>query len=175
MTEIDTITIERAAKGDDKAFRKLYDHYAPFVWKVIYRTTNGNKDAAADILQDTFIRLSNSLKKFRHDSALSTWIYRVAFNVAMTQAEKSRNNGARHVPNDVTMELPAAGPTAEDRMIAKEILKSVAPDERFLLVAREVEGIPFEELEIITGKNSGALRTAMHRLKEKIRKEFSNA
>jgi RNA polymerase sigma-70 factor (ECF subfamily) len=56
----------------------------------------------------------------------------------------------------------------------QQLLAPLSPFERYIITAREVEDIPFEELAEITGKRSGSLRTAVHRIKEKIRKEASH-
>jgi DNA-directed RNA polymerase specialized sigma24 family protein len=56
----------------------------------------------------------------------------------------------------------------------ENILNKLSPEERFLLVSREVEEVPFEELSIITKKSSSSLRTKLSRIKERLRKELDN-
>ena len=51
MKELDDITIKAAAGKNAGAFKSVYDHYSPFVWKVVFRTTNGDRDAAASFLR----------------------------------------------------------------------------------------------------------------------------
>jgi DNA-directed RNA polymerase specialized sigma24 family protein len=60
----------------------------------------------------------------------------------------------------------------DNRQLAGQILSSLSHDERFILVAREVDDISFDDLAVITGRKAGALRTQLHRLKEQIRTLF---
>ena len=68
MEDLDSEILKKAIKGDDKAFRALYDHYAPFVWRLVLRMT-GDQQLATELLQDTFIRVHGALKKFKGDSS----------------------------------------------------------------------------------------------------------
>jgi RNA polymerase sigma-70 factor, ECF subfamily len=172
MTEIDEITIRQAAKKDQRAFRRIYDHYSSFVWKVIYRTVNGNTDAAKEIVQETFIRVYSSLSSFAFNSALSTWIYRIAFNTANTyMAKNSRKKIFISQEMDLLTETTFRK-SYEDKEIVGILLNTVSPEERFLLMSREVEGITFEELSEITGKSPESLRTSVSRLKDKLRTAY---
>ena len=170
MKEIDEVTIRLAAKRDASAFRRIYDYYAGFVWKVIFRTVNGDKEAAREIVQETFIRVYTSLKSFAFKSALSTWIYRIAFNAANTYMAK-----VKHRISAVDVETVSHSTTAnayENEEMVKKVLSVLSPEERFLLTSREVEGIPFEELAAIMGRSSESLRTQVSRMKEKLREMF---
>jgi RNA polymerase sigma-70 factor, ECF subfamily len=169
MKEIDEMTIRLAAKRDSAAFRRIYDYYVEFVWKVIFRTVNGDSEAAKEIVQDTFVRVLSSLKAFSFKSGLSTWIYRIAFNAANTYV--SRNKRISFLaPEDMDTfagrELKNA---YEDEELVRMLLSGLSPEERFLITSREVEGIPFEELAQVVGRSSESLRTQISRLKEKLR------
>jgi RNA polymerase sigma-70 factor (ECF subfamily) len=172
MEELDELTIKQAANKDAKAFKRLYDHYVGFVWKVIYRTVNGDKNAATEIVQDTFVRVHGSLKSFSFKAALSTWIYRIAFNAANTYLAKNKRMSVLSL-NDVDA-LPSRiyTDTYDDQEMVKVLLDALSPEERFLITSREVEGIPFNELARITGRTSESLRTQLSRLKEKLRATF---
>ncbi len=172
MKEIDEITIQRAKKGDRSAFREVYDFYAPFSWKIAYRTMHGNSQSAAEAVQDTFIRVHNSLSKFGGGSAFSTWIYRITYNVCMTLLSKQNRADEMLEFDEDTGPVVASAESVDMKQEMQRILKSISPEERFLLTAREMLGFSFEELADITGKNAGSLRTQLFRLKEEIRKRF---
>ena len=170
MQEIDEVTIRLAAKRDANAFRRIYDHYAEFVWKVIFRTVNGDKEAGGEIVQETFIRVYSSLRSFAFKSALSTWIYRIAFNSANTyMAKNKRMSGTVDVE---TLVDGRAAHTYENQEMVRILLSTLTAEERFLLTSREVEGVPFEELALITGRRSESLRTQVSRMKENLRDMF---
>jgi RNA polymerase sigma-70 factor (ECF subfamily) len=173
MKEIDDLTIRQAAKKNEKAFRRVYDYYAPFVWKVIFRTAGGDHNVANEIVQDSFVRIYKSLHLFSFNSGLSTWIYRIAFNTSQSYLSKQYKNN-----NYVLLDENIAGTKdfnqeLENKDFVNSILKTLSPDDRFLLISREVEGIPFEELAEITGKSSESLRTRLSRLKEQLRTVFA--
>jgi RNA polymerase sigma-70 factor, ECF subfamily len=169
MVDLDRFTIERAAKGDKKAFKTLYDHYAPFVWRIVYRTAGNNSETAEEIVQDTFIRIHASLKKFSSVSALGTWIYRIAFNAANTCLAKRSHYQRTTI--SLTEDFPNPGRAGEDfetSDLVQKILSTLPAEDRFLLVAKEIDGLSFDQIAEITGKTSESLRTKMFRIREKI-------
>jgi RNA polymerase sigma-70 factor, ECF subfamily len=172
MNEIDDLTILRAKKRDDDAFKRLYDYYAQFVWKIAYRTLHGDMQAASEAVQETFVRMYGNLPKFKGGAGFSTWIFRIAFNACMSLTKKRPNH---YEFGSVENEAIDAGDETEKidmKLKADKILSSLSEEDRFLLTGREILGLSFEELEDITGKNQGALRTQLSRLKQTIRSKF---
>lgn len=172
MKELDEITIKSAANRNADSFKKLYEHYSPFVWKVVFRTMNGDTDAAEQIMQDIFIKVYKVLQSFRFNSTFSTWLYRISYNMALTFIAKQKKQRQITVVFNDSIGKTDGDSTYESRDTVENILKRITPKERFLLVAREVNDIPFEELAIITGRTSGSLRTQLHRIKENLRRNF---
>ena len=172
MEEIDELTIKQAAHKDAKAFRRLYDHYVGFVWKIIYRTVNGDQDAAREIVQDTFVRVNASLKSFSFKAGLSTWIYRIAFNAVNTHLAKNRRMSALALNDVDTLPDKSCADTYDNEEMVRVLLDALSPEERFLITSREVDGIPFDDLARIMGRSSESLRTQVSRLKEKLRDMF---
>jgi RNA polymerase sigma-70 factor, ECF subfamily len=168
MKELDSITLHRAIKGDKKAFKALYDHYSPFVWRVVFKMVSGDQILAQELLQETFVKLHRALINFRGDAGLSTWIYRIAYNLAIT----AFNQRKRFTNLDVTENMPAGKDLADsydNSEFIKKVLAELSADDRFLLVAREVDGMSYDELSEVTNQNEGALRTRLHRIKEHLR------
>jgi len=171
VDELDSVTIELASRGDARAFRRLYDHYAPFVWRLAYRMCQGDQQVAAQITQDVFVRTHRGLRSFDSRSRLSTWLYRVTYNQGMSVLSHRSKWRRRAVPMLEEPPAPTGGDRAEARDLVNHLLRSLTPDERFLLVAREVDGVPFEELARITGRSAGSLRTQVSRMKNALREE----
>jgi RNA polymerase sigma-70 factor (ECF subfamily) len=172
MKEIDELTIRLAAKKDPAAFKRIYDYYAEFVWKVIFRTVNGDGEAAKEIVQDTFVRVLSSLKSFSFKSGLSTWIYRIAFNAANTYVARNKRMSF-FAPEDMdALAGRESKNTYEDEELVRILLSGLSTEERFLITSREVEGIPFDELALVVGRSSESLRTQISRLKEKLRSVY---
>ncbi|HUI93411.1 MAG TPA: RNA polymerase sigma factor [Chitinivibrionales bacterium] len=171
MEELDDLTIQRAKRRNKAAFKSVYDFYAPFAWKIAFRTLHGNSELAEEAVQDTFIRAYNSLPKFEGGAAFSTWIYRITFNVCMTLLQKKGKADEMQDLDENTAAVSSAVETDMQHDLQK-ILKSISAEDRFLLTGREMLGFSFEELADITGKTAGALRTQLFRLKEEIRRKF---
>ena len=155
---------------NERGFKKIYDYYAPFVWRVVLRTI-GNRDDSKVVLQSVFIVVYKSIKNFRFESAFSTWIYRIARNETMKFFNKKKS--LRELPLDENIEVKSSEDKIAGKDFADKILASLSAEERFLLVSREIDSIPFEELAEIMGKSSGALRVEISRLKQKIRENFN--
>jgi RNA polymerase sigma-70 factor (ECF subfamily) len=172
MNEIDDLTIARAKKKDNDAYKRLYDYYAQFVWKIAFRTLHGDARAASEVVQETFVRVYYNLSKFKGGSGFSTWVFRIAFNACMSLIKKT----PRYSELDtVENEAIAANDEAEKldmKRKAERILSSLSEEDRFLLTGREILGLSFEELADISGKNQGALRTQLSRLKQDIRSKY---
>jgi RNA polymerase sigma-70 factor (ECF subfamily) len=171
MVELDNITVKKAQSGDKKAFKAFYACYSPFVWRIAFKMGQ-NDDIAREIFQETFIRIHSSLKNFRAESALSTWIYRIVYNAAnncLSKVTKFKVND----PFDDSFEGSYRSDNYDEREMMNKILSMLTPQERFLLIAREVDSMSFEELASITSESSGSLRTRLSRLKEKIREQFT--
>ncbi|MBD3419502.1 MAG: sigma-70 family RNA polymerase sigma factor [Chitinivibrionales bacterium] len=171
MVEIDDVTIKRAACGSSRAFKALYECYAPFLWKVIYRTIQADPHAAAEVLQQSYIRAYSALKKFKFDSAFSTWLYRITYNTALTYVIKAQKRNQRHTQLSEIAQDKAADRLSDKDMVSR-IFAGLSAEERFVLTAREISGLTYEEIADIVGKAPGALRTAMHRLKARLREEY---
>lgn len=169
MVEVDQFTIEKAKRGDKKAFQVLYNHYSEYIWIQVYRTVNGSRDDATELFQLIFIHLFRKLHRFSGKSRFSTWLYRLAYNEMMEHFRKKKRYGERFVL------LEEEHYQAESRDAVEEIQQVLAglnPHERYLLTAREVEGLSFEELAEVTGKSSASLRTAVSRIKAQLREEY---
>lgn len=171
MQELDAITLKRASKGDHRAFKRLYDHYAPFIWKVLFPLANGDTTIAGELTQTTFVKVYRSAGGFRGGAAFSTWIYRIAYTTALQYLKRRHQTTLPAVDPDL-LDGTEQADSYDNRELVSRILVTLTPEDRFLLVAREVDALSFDELSTITGKNAGALRTRLHRIKEGIRSSF---
>src|SRR5205823_125796 len=95
--------IALAAAGDTAAFRTLYQTHRADVARLVYRMLGGNVDLE-DVVQEVFFQVHRSLKDFRREAKFSTWLHRVAVNVALMQrrAARSRPVYSEEVPADVS-------------------------------------------------------------------------
>lgn len=171
MTELDEVTLQHAMKGDHRAFKKLYDFYVPFVWKSLFFMTNRNQETARELIQDTFVKAYRGLGSFKDKSAFSTWLYRIAYTTTISYFRRNRTDHFSFIEPD-TIEGSYTTDDYDHTELTEKILSSLTAEDRFLLAAREFDNVDFDQLSSITGHTQGALRTKLHRIKDKIRKSF---
>lgn len=170
MEELNSKILKMAGDGDKNAFKTIYDHYAPFVWRLLIRMT-GDNETARELLQDTFVRIHSGLHKFKGDSTFSTWIYRIAHNSVLMNYRKNKNSKVHESFEDQIAGSFQADEYANKQLVSK-VLSDLTVEDRFLLIAREVDCLSFEEIAQICGISAGTLRTRLHRLKDTIRNRF---
>jgi RNA polymerase sigma-70 factor (ECF subfamily) len=171
MEELDNKIIRAAADGEKKAFKMLYDHYSTMVWRVVFKTVHGDRIAAEEIAQEVFVKVFRSLKTFRGDAAFSTWLYRLTYTTTMSWLTRNKRQQMHIVTFDDELAIPTGNQAPDLREQVARILAALTAEERFLLVAREVDDLSYDDLAVITGSAAGALRTRLHRLKQTIRTE----
>lgn len=139
----------------------------------MYRTAGNDRETAQEIVQETFIRIHRSLKSFSRASSLGTWIYRVALNASNSFLAHRQHHLSITLP--LNNDLPGTLPSPEEydtKEFVERTLDTLAPEDRFLLMAKEIDGLTFGELADIFGETSGSLRTRMSRLKTRINAGF---
>src|SRR5204863_4855847 len=87
LLHTDATLVEAARRGDQGAFEALVRETHRSVYGLVYRLV-GNHDDAADVMQETYLRVWRGLRRFRGDAAFDTWVYRVAANAAMSHLKK---------------------------------------------------------------------------------------
>ncbi|HEX8269586.1 MAG TPA: RNA polymerase sigma factor [Flavobacterium sp.] len=140
-------------------------------WQKIFRLCMGylnDADAAKDLAQETFITVWQQLSKFRNESAISTWIYRIAVNKCLRQLEKSKKIINNHQFVDIADE-PAADEEAT-RFLYQCISELKEMDR--VIISLELEDVKQAEIASITGLSEANVRVRIHRIKEKLMKKF---
>src|SRR5262245_66669307 len=103
MADVDLLS--RAAGGDSSAFQALVERHRSMVYRVAYQFA-GNHHDAEDIAQEVFIKVYRSLDRFRHDSQLTSWMYRIVMNACIDHRRRYRGSTSA-----------ASGDEAEYRML----------------------------------------------------------
>jgi RNA polymerase sigma-70 factor, ECF subfamily len=156
--------VERARAGDEAAFRDLFARYKKQVANQLNFLVP--RSDLEDVLQDVFIEVYRSLKKFRGDSAFSTWLYRLTVHVAL----KSRRKQVRS-RLDIVEELPdqedgSAGPSdvvlsAERQQRVEALLQELSPKKRAVLVLHDLRGIEASRIAEMLDTNVLTVRTRL--------------
>ena len=164
---------KQIAAGDTSAFAAFVDTYGPRLHRLVRRYTNCEADAE-DLTQEIFVDLYRSLSGFRGDSALATWVYRVALNHCRRYAGRLR---AVTVPYDDTLgefETEEHGPAqyAARRELSDQVyaaLDDLSPDHREVVILHEMQELTYREcaavLQVPEGTVKSRLSYAFRRLR----------
>jgi len=161
VAEPPTAEIQRAAAGDNDAFREIVRRYERLVFSVAY-TVLGDACEAEDAAQEAFLRLHRGLSRYRGEAAFGTWVFRLAITAALDQRRWLSRRAL--VPLDPLPATPQATP--EQRAEAEELLAAMAALSAALrapLVLREVYGYEYAEIAALLGKPVGTVKAAVHR------------
>jgi RNA polymerase sigma-70 factor (ECF subfamily) len=158
MDEPDPRVIRAAAAGDEAAFTALMRSTQPDVWRFL-RHLLGDDEAAADVTQETFVRVHRALGRFRHQARFSTWLFHIARNAAV---DEQRRGARRHrLQAAITRPRPAA-----DASLGAEVrasLASLSPRLREAFVLVEVFGQPYQEVADVLGVPVGTVKSRVFR------------
>ncbi len=141
MTELSDIEyIHRIRQGDTNAFVYLVRRYQRMIFSLVVKMV-GNEAEAEDITQEIFIKVYQSLSKFREDSKFSTWIYRVACNFCFSYLRKSRESVVS-LNEEITLVSECSD--------FEEQLENAAKEERIQWLDAVLNELPAEELWVVT-------------------------
>ena len=159
-------------KTQNKAFQELLSTYQKPIYNLI-RNIVLNHDDAADVLQNTFIKVFQNLKNFKGESKLFSWVYRIATNEAITflNAKSKRNGMTSEEFQQKQIENIKADSYFEGDEIQLKLQKAVAllPEKQQLVFKmRYFEEIKYEDLSEILGTSVGALKASYHHAVKKI-------
>jgi RNA polymerase sigma-70 factor (ECF subfamily) len=149
-------------------FDTIYNTYWPKIYRVCCGYLN-DADWAKDVAQDTFIAVWNNLGTFRNESAISTWIYRIAVNNCLRQIEKQQ----RLPKSDLPEQLAETATIPPDNKIAflYQCINELKEIDR-VVISLELEEVRQAEIAAIVGISEANVRVRIHRIKEKLTQKF---
>src|SRR6218665_1097664 len=150
-------------------FEELYTTYSPKVFRLCLGYVN-DKDQAKDLTQETFIRVWQSLDKFRNESSIGTWIFRIASNICLRQIDRSSKMVKMEVP--FQLEDKKEEHLSEQLEILYKCIATLEESER-LIISLVLEDLPQKEIAAITGISEGNLRVKIHRIKQVLTQRFN--
>lgn len=186
----DHALIEATKNGDEAAFAIIVSRYRNPITNYLYRFLNDYEEAV-DLAQETFVRVYFAIDRYHTDYAFSTYIYRIATNLAISEIRKRKRRsilsltGLFQSDADDTTEFQPADDKAlpdktliddeQGRVIARAIA-TLPPKYRIPVILRDIEGKSYEEiasiLELGLGTTKSRISRARGLLKEKLRKYF---
>ncbi len=155
------------AEGDETAFRTLYARHNPRVHQFVLRLLGGDASEAEDILQETWIRATRALERFRWESALNTWICGIALNLVRELARKRKRS---LVAVEGEWEVPVVPADDGGRIDLERAIRMLPPGFRTVLVLHDVEGFTHQEIGERLGITDGTSKSQLHGARKAMRR-----
>lgn len=152
---------------DSNAFTEVVRAHQQAIYRLAYRLT-GNVEDAMDLTQEVFLRAYRSLEKFRGESDIKTWLYRIAINTGSSWRKKSKPI----VQLDEAFEVQAPGEDNELRVAVKEAVEGLPYKQKAVFIMHHYQGLKHEEIAEITDRSVGSVKAnyfqAVAKLKSKL-------
>src|SRR6185295_4414679 len=169
--------VKRAQRGDSEAFAALFHAHKARVYSICLRMTN-NAAQAEDLTQDAFLQVFRKLSTFKGNSALSTWLYRIAVNTVLMHFRKkalkqiSLDEPSSHDAKMVRREYGSRDGRLSgsvDRITLTRAIKDLPAGYRTIFLLHEVEGYEHQEIAKILDCSVGNSKSQLHKAKLRIR------
>jgi RNA polymerase sigma-70 factor (ECF subfamily) len=184
----DAALVRAFQAGETAAFDRLVLRHQDRTVNLCYRLL-GNYAEADDCAQEVFVKAYRSLNGFRSGSAFSTWLYRIAVNaslswrrslafrfrqrsVSLSQPDDPESEERPREIGDETLSPRRQAERGEREKIIQQAIDSLPKSLRMVLVLREIEGLPYEEVAAATGYNLGTVKSKLFRARERMREKL---
>jgi len=171
--------------GDMESFDELVLRHKDSLFNLCFRFF-GDQQEANDSAQDVFIKVYGSLKKFRLESSFSTWLYRIAVNTCknrlksldyrikkrMKRLDQQGNTHSDNPSPDMIDESSSPMIELEKRersYLVRQAIDSLPGSRKMMVILRDIEGLPYEEIAEITGYNLGTVKSRLARARSDLR------
>lgn len=159
-------TIERARDGDLAAAGLLYEEHASRVYAIVRRVC-GDAEQAEDLAHEAWIRVFRALPTFRGDSRFSTWLHRIAVNVALNDRRMRKRRP--EAPLDEGMLGSGGGEPPLLRIRLEAAIDQLPPGMREVLVLHDIEGYKHREIAEMLGIASGTCKSQLFKARARMR------
>jgi RNA polymerase sigma-70 factor (ECF subfamily) len=174
--------VASAVSGLEGSFEELVRRYQRPISAYVYRMV-GNYESALDLTQEIFIKVYNSLRRYRSEFKFSTWIYKIAHNSAVDHLRRinTREQSLISGPEGDHFELPieSTRPSPEQESERKErrieieaVVRTLPATYRELVILRHSQDLTYEEIVEVTGLPLGTVKNRLFRAREMMRQQF---
>src|SRR6476659_4348173 len=173
-----------AVNGIDGSFEELVRRYQRPISAYVYRMV-GNYESALDLTQEIFIKVYNSLSRYRPEFKFSTWIYKIAHNAAVDHLRRSSTREQSLITAsdtdhfELTIESGRLSPEQESerkerRVEIESVVRALPASYRELIILRHSQDLTYEEIVEVTGLPLGTVKNRLFRAREMMRQQFVN-
>jgi RNA polymerase sigma-70 factor (ECF subfamily) len=172
----DAELLARVVEGDHQAFNQIMRNHEDRVFSVCLRIM-GDRDHALDATQETFLTAFRKADQFQGNSALGTWIYRIAVNTCYDQLRKQKRRRTDPMPEYLDPSDHSAEQAVDSAALRPEIrqaLLAIPADFRSAVVLSDIEGLGLPEVAEILGVPIGTVKSRVFRGRRLLARELGN-
>jgi len=174
--------IARTMAGDKQGYRRLVEKYQSRVYSIVFEIVK-NKEDAEDIAQESFVKAYLSLPDFKGQSSFYTWLYRIAFNMAIDLKRKLARRGGGTLEFDEgrvdshgeTKGSRSSSGGPQETLLQKERLsrlneglREISEEHRVVILLREVEGLSYDQIADVVGISKGTVMSRLHYARKRL-------
>lgn len=172
----DLLILDRILAGEVNLYADLVDRYKSYVYTIAHKVLLNRPDAE-EAAQDTFIKAFNNLKAFNRQAKFSTWLYRIAFNTAITHKRKHKSP-FQSLDHAVVTYSGEGGESALERNDKKRFLnlamEKLAESDRTALTLFYLQEFSLEEIAEIMNIQANTIKVRIHRARQRVADELTS-
>ncbi len=173
--------VARAQGGDARAFAELVARHQDRIYNAVLRSC-GNHEDACDISQRAFINAFRKLAAFKGDAAFSTWMYRIAFNQAVSfRREQRQRSVSLYTRDDELIVEPGEERNPTERLESEETRRKVQQaidlldeDDRRVILLKDLQGCSYDDIAAILEIPKGTVRSRLHRARLELKSKLKS-
>jgi RNA polymerase sigma-70 factor (ECF subfamily) len=172
--------VARLRRREPEAFERLVREHQDRLFDFSLRML-GDRGEAEDLVQDVFVSVHQALPRFREDAALGTWLLRVTRNHCLNRLKYLRRRGRGRSEElgeveEAALRDAAGGPEGPDEALGaarqrarvQRAIQALEPEQRALVVLRDIEGLAYEEIAEVAELPLGTVKSRLHRARERL-------
>jgi RNA polymerase sigma-70 factor (ECF subfamily) len=175
----DAQLIDDALAGNSSAFGRLVTRYQDRLYNTLVHVV-GSTDEAYDVVQDAFVQAYLKLRSFQRNAAFYTWLYRIAFNLAISRRRRHKPTASIEQSRELTGGEPVSRDDAPGDPLDREervhqvraALANMSEEFRTVLVLREIDGCCYETIAEVLELPVGTVRSRLHRARLELREQL---
>jgi len=183
----DSVLVQQSQAGDTKAMERLILKYQNRIYNVTLKMC-GNPDDAAELTQEAFVKVIESINKFQGKSSFYTWLFRIAVNLTLNHCQRTSRTATRSLDSEESGQEGAAKQYLKDFLsdesaadpavlaqsrelceLAKQSLLKLDEPQRAVIVLRDIEGMNYNDIADVLNIELGTVRSRLSRARSHVR------
>jgi RNA polymerase sigma-70 factor (ECF subfamily) len=170
----DNFYIQRVAKGDNSAYAALVEKHKQLVFTIVVKIVR-NREEAEEVAQDVFLKAFSALRSFKGDAKFSTWLYRIAYNAAISQSRKKKPVFSaiddemidNYTTDAVGRSVNELG-REEQIEAVNQVMENLPEEENLLLTLFYKKDKTIEDIAEITGYSQSNVKVKLYRIRKRM-------